>query len=376
MQKPFDYKYQKRIHECTSVFVLALISVVVSYLFWNLMLPRMDFYNELWGPASLLVRGQSPYATANLNPVLPAAWLPMSIGFFFLLGWLPEKAALQVWYIFNIFEISLIVYFAQGKNRNLYNTVVLALMFFFFPLTFNHINLGQFSITVTLCWVFSAYFLEKDKHWLSAFFTALALSKPHLGFLAILGLSYHDYWRGGFRAMFLSWMRILTMCLILCVPLFVAYPNWIPDAIVSMSKNPPWAYPSLYILFERLFGVWGYVLWGITTLTVIGANFWLWKKLPIKNAVYWSLALAPLVTPYVGSWDFVVLFPLLISTYTDVDWKRKAFLWAAYCIAWFGMARVQMLAVSHNHYFWWVPLWFTGIVALVTDWKMKREESS
>jgi len=40
------------------------------------------------------------------------------------------------------------------------------------------------------------------------------------------------------------------------------------------------------------------------------------------------------------------------------------------------MARVQMLAVSHNHYFWWVPLWFIGAVLLVTDWKAKREEQA
>src|SRR6266540_164223 len=165
MQKEIDHK--NIFHKYASVFVLVLISMAVGYLFWNLMLPRMDFYNELWGPASLLVHGQSPYDTASLDPVLPAAWLPMSIGFFFPLGWLPENLALQIWYVFNIVEIGLIVYFAQERDRNLFNTVALALICFFFPLTFNHINLGQFSITITLCWVFAAYFLEKDRHWIS-----------------------------------------------------------------------------------------------------------------------------------------------------------------------------------------------------------------
>lgn len=171
-----------------------------------------------------------------------------------------------------------------------------------------------------------------------------------------------------------SWGRIFIMGLLLCLPLFAAYPNWIPDAIISMRNNLPWSYPSLYILFERFFGTWGHFLWVFTSLFVTGANFWLWKKLPIKNAVYWSLALAPLATPYVGSWDFVVLFPLLISTYVNVNWKRKIFLWIAYCIAWIGMARIQMLEVSHNHYFWWVPLWFIGAIIFATDWKIIREE--
>jgi hypothetical protein len=360
-------------HKYGSIFVLVLIAAVVGVLFWNLTLPRMDFYNELWGPASLLVRGQSPYNTASLDPVLPPAWLPMSIGFFFPLGWLPEELALKIWYIFNILEIGLIVFLLQGQKRNLPDTLALALMCFFFPLTLNHINLGQFSITVTLCWVLATIFLEKDRPWLSAFCIALALTKPHLGFLAVLGLSYRDYQRDGLRPMLLSWAQILVICLALCIPLFIAYPNWIPDAVTSMGKNPAWSYPSLYILFERYLGSPGHILWGVTSLIFIGLNFWLWKKLPTRDAIFWSLTLAILVTPYVGSWDFVALFPLLILTYISVDWRRKVFLWIVYCVAWYGMAQIQMLAVSHNHYFWWIPLCFIGAAALVTNWKTKAE---
>ncbi|MFL7870201.1 MAG: hypothetical protein AB8I58_15340, partial [Anaerolineales bacterium] len=204
---------------------------------------------------------------------------------------------------------------------------------------------------------------------------ALAMSKPHLGFLAMLGLSYHAYSRGGFRVVLSFLTRIFVMCLILCIPLFVADPNWIPDAIISMRENPRWLYPSLYILFERSFGAWGYALWGFTALVVTSATLWLWKKLPTKDAIYWSLALVLLVTPYVGSWDFVVLFPLLIWTYVNVSWQRKIFLWGAYCVAWFGMARVQMLASSHNHFFWWVPGWFIGAMLLARNWKLKAEKN-
>src|SRR5688572_31955634 len=113
MQKLFDGNgtFQKY----ASVLILTLTAIAISYLFWGLMLPRKDFYNELWGPAYLLVRGQSPYDTAVLNPNLPAAWLPMSIGFFFPLGWLDEKLALQVWYLYNILAVCFIIYLAQGK---------------------------------------------------------------------------------------------------------------------------------------------------------------------------------------------------------------------------------------------------------------------
>lgn len=373
MEKSFAYK--STFHTYASIFVLVLAAVIVGYLFWNLMLPRMDFYNELWGPAYLLVHGQNPYDTSSLDPELPAVWLPMAIGFFFPLGWLSETIALQVWYVFTILEICLIVYVVQGKKRNLYNTVALALICFFFPITLNHINLGQLSITVTLSWVLAAYFLEKDRHWMAALCIALAMSKPHLGFLAILGLSFRYYIRGGFRLMFSFWTRIFAMCLILCIPLFIADPNWIPDLIINMRENPPWSYPSLYILFERFFGVWGYVLWGFSSLIVISATLWLWKKFSLKKAVYWSLALALLVTPYLGSWDFVVLFPLIVFTYVNVNWLRKGFLWLVYCITWVGMAHVQRLEPSHNHYFWWVPVWFIGAMFLSTLGKLNRNLS-
>ena len=38
----------------------------------------------------------------------------------------------------------------------------------------------------------------------------------------------------------------------------------------------------------------------------------------------------------------------------------------SYGIAWFLMARIQGLEESHNHYFWWVPLWFLATSAIVT----------
>jgi len=101
MRKSSDQK--NVFHENASIFILAVAAVFVSFLFWSVIRPRMDFYNELWGPDYLLVNGRSPYDTSSLNPILPAAWLPMAIGFFFPLGWFPETFALQVWYLFNIF---------------------------------------------------------------------------------------------------------------------------------------------------------------------------------------------------------------------------------------------------------------------------------
>jgi len=363
-------------HKYASIMVLVLTGILAGLLFRQLTAPRMDFYNELWGPAYLLSQGQSPYDTSSLNTNLPAAWFPMAIGFFSPLGRLSENSALQFWFIFNIIEICMIIYIAQGDKLSIYNTVILALLCLFFPPTLNHISLGQISITVTLSLILAVHFANKERHWLSAFFVALAFSKPHLSILAGLGLSYHYYLRGKIRGMTTFWGRTLAISLALCIPLFIAYPNWIPDAILSMTQNPPWLYPSPFILFHRYFGAWGYMLWGVTSLTAIWLCYLLWKKLPSANAMVWSLALAPVLSPYVGSWDFVLLLPLLISTYASINMKRKIFIIVLYAIAWYGMALVQMQESSHNHFFWWVPLWFLGMSALVTNWKTNRSNGS
>lgn len=356
-----------------SILAIIFVAIIIGYVYQGAMVPRKDFYNELWAPAYLLVHQQSPYNTAVLNPELPAAWLPMAIGFFFPLGWLSEELALKCWYVFSILVICLIIYFVQEKKRNLYNSIALLLICFFSPYTFIHLVLGQFSIIATFSWVMAIYFLEKGRHGLVAFFVALALSKPHLGLLAVLGFSYYYFQQTGIRAVFSFYLRILFFCLLLCLPLFVAYPNWIPDAIRSMQANPAWMYPSLFVLFKRFLGIWGYVLWGLTTVTIVLINFWLWKKFPMKSATYWSLALMLLVTPYLGGWDFVVFFPLVILTYININWKSKIYFWLATICTWGGMVVSQILGDGYNYFFWWVPVWLIGCLAFLTNWKIQRE---
>ena len=356
-------------HKYSSILVLGFIAAVITSLFWRLMMPRMDFYNELWGPAYLLTQGRSPYDTASLSPILPAVWFPMAIGFFLPLGWLSETLALQVWFIFNILEICVAVYLVQGEKRSLYNTVALALFCFFFPFVLNHFNLGQFSITVMLCLLLSAYFADTQRSWLSAFFLALGLSKPQLGILAVFGLSVFYFGRGGFVALFRFGLQTLLMSLLMSLPLFILHPAWIPDWIQSMQSNYTWLHPSLFSIFRQSLGEWGTILWAALLILALGISFWLWNKFPPQIAMLWSLGITTIVTPYVWSWDFVLLLPIWMHTFTQADWKRKAFLLLFYASAWYGSALIQAQEGSQNQSFWWVPIFLVGTLALTTDWK-------
>ncbi|MRR29876.1 DUF2029 domain-containing protein [bacterium] len=364
------------LQEIGAILSLAMIGILFAMQLGFLMKPRMDFYNELWAPAHLLVNGESPYDTSSLGTNLPPAWFPMVIGLFFPVGWLPEKTALQAWFVLNAVELCAILWIAQGKRRSIVNSVLLGILAFFFPPTLNHFHLGQISISITLFLLLAFEFTRNKRRWLAAFFFALALSKPHLAALAGLGLSYLYYRDGGLRSMLAFWGRTIALALALCIPLFIAYPGWIPNAIHSMTQNPIWSYPSLFVLFRRYLDAWGIVPWAITSIIVLWLVYLLWKKQTPIRAYYWSLALAPLVSPYVGSWDFVIVLPMLGLTFASIDWKRKILLVVFYAIAWMGMAAVQRQEVSHNHYFWWVPLWFILLATALTNWKRMAKTGS
>ena len=373
-QNPSDRKKWKYFQEHATLVALGLVAVCAGWLFWRLITPRMDFYNELWGPAYLLVHGKSPYDTAALNPVLPAAWFPVAIGFFFPLGWLTELTASRVWFVFNILELCGIIYLAQGEKRSPLGVFALSLFCFFYPPVLNHLYLGQISITVAFCLVLAAYFAGKNYRWREALVVALAFSKPHLAILPVLGLVYYEYKRGGQGAVVSFVGKTFMVAIILSIPLFVAHPNWIPDAIASMAKNPFWLYPSLFVLYQRFFEGWQYVLWGITLMLILGAGWIVWNKFSVEKAMAWSLALAPLASPYVGSWDFVFSLPLFFQVFIETDWKRKVFLACSYVLAWYGMALVQIQPSSDNHFFWWVPLWFAATIALSSNWHARLKE--
>lgn len=355
-------------HHIMAGMILLFFVIAIAAIYWDILPPRKDLYNELWGPAYLLVQGKSPYDTASLNPILPAAWLPMSIGFFAPLGWLSEEVALRFWFLFSLMEMALIVLLVRGKNRSIGSLMIVSAFVFGFPSMVHHLILGQFSMTTTLCGVMGVYLILKDKHWLGAFLLALGLSKVHLMTLPMLGLSILYFQRSGAKGMLTFWARVMTACIVLTLPLFIAYPNWIPDAVKSMVSNAPWAFPTLqkYLVFN--FGASGMALWIVSTILTIFASVFIWFRLTPIPATYWNMGLALLISPYIGSWDFVTLLPLLIYMFLQIGKWKKTFMLVSYIAAWVLMARIQLLTESHNHFFWWVPLWHLATVAIITQW--------
>lgn len=357
---------QEFLDTLASLLFLVLAALGMLWVMGSLIAPSKDFYNELWGPAYLLLHGKSPYDTTRLNADLPAGWFPMVIGFFFPLGLLPEKLASQIWLVLNVLALCGMIYLISQAHRSPLTITALFLFCFFFPPVLQHFVLGQVSIVVTLSLLLAAVFIEQNQFWPAALAIALSFSKPHLALLPVIGLAVFTYRRGGMFSVVSLAGKVLAMVVLLCLPLFVAYPNWIPDALASIARLPAWPFPSFFILYKRYFPGWEWIFWGLTLALLFRLAWRMWKNASARSVVYWGMALSPLASPYIGSWDFVVLLPLWLSVFVSADIKTRAFLTFSYLLAWGGMLFIQQQPGMHNHFFWWVPLWFVGTIVWVS----------
>ena len=357
-----------------TLLILMIISFMFAAAYWNILLPRKDFYNELWSPAFLLVHGQSPYQTDGLDAELPAAWLPMSIGFFSPLGLLEENIARGVWYFFNILVLCGIILLTLGRDQKPYDVIILALFSFLFPMTLAHLILGQFSLVTTLCAMIAVVLIVNNFHWAGAALLALGLSKPQLLTLVGIGLCYRYLQEGGYGSVLKFGLRVSSAIFLLCLPLFVAYPNWIPDALEGYKKTPYWSYPKMYTVLPSFLGKAGFGLWLVLVIFVVWGTIRLWKNFEPIFAAYWSLALALLVTPYAGPWDFVVLLPVFLYAFSIADRKRKVLAGFLYFVIWCCALYVQYSEGSISFSFWWIPPLMMIFTALAIDWKAELEK--
>ncbi len=359
-------QHHKGINTYSSIIILALVALLVPFVFGSVIQPKKDFHNEIWAPAYLLVHGENPYDTSSLKTELPAIWFPMAKGLFAPLGWLSENNATQLWFLFTVAGAFTLAFIALRDTRYPLVTGLAGLFVFFFPPVVNHFSLGQFSIIAALCSLLAARFAEKKQDWLAAFFLALGSTKPQLMFFTAIGLAYFYYRQSGLLEMGRFLLKSLVMALMMSLPLFFAHPLWIQSWLNNIQQNPIWLQPSVFLLLIEHVGYSGYIIWGGAALAGIFACLHLWNKYEPTLAVEWGLGLTTLIAPYIWSWDFVLLLPVWISTFAGTNWKNRIFLILAYALGWMGMAFAQINSNGNNRAFWWVPLWFMGVLVVIT----------
>lgn len=336
------------------------LAILAALAFRGVVSARADFYNNLWAPAHLLLQGANPYDTSSLKAELAPLWLPPAVGAFAPLGWLSAQAAARLWALLSLAALALTAALSLEPTRPILTVLAAGLMAFFFPPVINHLALGQYSILAALLCLLAALYAERKWAWGEAFLLALGLAKPQLAFLAAAGLAFLHLHEEGLRGLVKFGLRLAAAVFFLSLPVLLARPGWLPALLADLQGNPPWPQPSLFTFLKTYTGAWAWPLWGLPLTGALLACRWLWRRLPPQAAMPWTLGLTVLVSPYIWSWDFVLLLPLFVREFTRAAPRRKAWLAVAYLAAWAGMAAIQLSQDYNNLRFWWAPLLLMG----------------
>jgi hypothetical protein len=325
-----------------------------------------DFRNNLWAPSFLLLQGQSPYNISVLYELGTAIWMPAAIGIFWPVGILPLQQASNLWWLVSLISLIAVVWVSSGLKRppKLLFAVTL-LMAFVFPPTISHFSLGQITILICLACVVMANYEPRLNLFASAILIALTLSKPQLAIFILPGYLFAYFKEHGFpRTVQLVIYAILAIG-ITCLPLFLFYPQWVPDFLSNLVGNPTWAHPSSLFILRAAFNESGIVLWWLLLLVGSGVNIWLWAHLPKREAAVWSLALTTIITPYVWSWDFVMLIPLFTSyLYRKMPRSSTWLMYLGFITCWGAIVYLKLSGLTSDELNWWVPWYLIGVVLM------------
>lgn len=363
--KNSKFKLAVNRHGVAAVFLIFLVITELGwFVIFNTTVSGWDFRNNLWSPSYLLLHGQSPYKIEVLFDSSNAVWMPMVIGAFFPLGFLPLQQASNLWLVANSLGLLLLVWLSSGLRRPPMLILAIALVAtYLFPPVISHLQLGQFSIGITLLFLVATIWHDQLPLPFSALLLAIALSKPQLAILVLPGLLVSIYKRKGAQQTALLVVLLLAVILALTIPLFIASPSWYVDFVTELQQNPSWVHPSSLTVLTSLSQRFGPILWAVMALMVFIFNIWLWIMLPSRVAVLWSLAFTPLVTPYVWSWDFIMILPLFVSSLFQVKTSRAFWLLLlGYSFCWALIVKVALSGAVSNFYYWWVPWTLVGTI--------------
>lgn len=354
---------------CVKVALLAataLITVVGLLVFiQTARFTSWDFRNNLWAPAYLLIHGQSPYDVSVLFDNSRAIWLPMAPGLLFPLGFLNQYQATNVWLIVNVVLLFGMVWLIADRQAPppWLIGLVLALVFLF-PPTISHLLLGQFTLLAMFVLMLAALWLEFRSIWLIGFLIAVSLSKPQVALGGVLGVLVFTFQRNGWRGTLSLMVSVAVWSLILVTPLWLMRPDWLKEFAISLGQNPVWDQPALFSALPRLAGTSGLGIWLLSTGCAVVALVRIWMRSRPFVSMLWSLALTPLISPYIWSWDFVMMLPLWSYALFDLKTKLARFLLVVgYIMCWTLLIYSRLSTDNNDGQYWWFPVVFFASIS-------------
>ena len=359
--------FQKRV-----IYILACISILVTAIWFigSFEFISWDFRNELWAPSYLVWHRESAYNTTLLFPMSLAVWFPQIIGVFFPLGLLSQYQAANIWLGMNMVLLVYLIWFlttqaGQGKPTPALFSVLLVSAFLF-PPTIRLLILGQVDLLFITAAIAGMYALNQRRLMLGAFLYALALTKPQLAVVVLpCVVGYLAFIKKDRQTAVKFMLAICFFMLALTIPLWISNPAWFNDFISNILQNPRWNQPSIFFLLYSRIGKAGVIVWLVLCVSVFLILLKLWQKTAPAYAILWSIALTTIVSPYIWSWDFALLLPLLIDTAARIKTSGARIILLMFYLLCFILSTLA-LQPGHNasdEVLWWIPIVIlTGIL--------------
>jgi len=360
---------------------LLLLGVVLLsfWLFKSALLPILsDFENNLWRPAFLVLHGMSPYNTLVQFEGLKPVWFPIIIGLFFPLGALPLQIASNIWFLFLLATLfSIIVVSARHFGAPSIFVALMAIGLGIFPSTATHFSLGQVSLVVSVILFVVSVYHQKMNPGLIGFLLAISLVKPQLivlFFPVLITVLYRD---GGVRKVIKVLSFTVFWFFISTIPLFILSPGWIRDFIQNLLDNPGWAYPTFYTIFRTILpsDTLPMILAVFLLFIGIGITITISYRLEKKEGLLWSMALTPVFSPVVWSWDFVLIYPLLLFlVFNRKNLRTSNIVLIGFFICLFAYITMVQLGYVNDRFGFWVPIFLCAVMFVGNKFRRNAQD--
>jgi len=313
-----------------------------------------DFRNNLWGPSYLLLHNQNPYKIKLLFIDSNAVWLPPAVGLFSFLGAFPFETSRVLWLLINLSAFFIVCLLILQPIRS-FSEFCWILLLALFPSTIVNFTMGQFSIFSLFVMVFLAKFYNRISPWIIGLFLALLFTKPQLIIFSLPVFIFRLILEKGTVSVLIQIIWIVTGLLICSSPLILGGENWIYQLIENLKGNTRWLQPNPFSFLVQQIGLSpliGFIFFAIA----LSFLFYYSYTHNMYDSIILSMAITTLLSPFIWSWDFVLLFPLVISSYKKNNFKiaRLIILLGFSSITLFFLV-IKISGYNSDDLFIWIP---------------------
>jgi len=342
---------------------VVLLALLTGWVLITWHYPAGDFLNNAWAPARLLWLGSSPYDQAaathllaghTTQPVLRAMWTPLALPLFLPLSFIPPRLAANLWFLAHFGWLFLAITLPVLRQATSAGGWLRALPLLLFPPALNGLMLGQVTAFVVVLLLAGALTARQGHPRLAGFLMAGALIKPQLTPLLFLAVGIWALQRGCGRQIVEGGLAALGSGLGVVV---IWRPAVLQEYVAALQSNPRWLHATLPAIVSEATGnmLAGLGVWLLVSAVVLWITVRLWQRLPFSSAIVWTLALTLLVSPYVWSWDQVLLLPLMGETVHLVRGWYAGIWWGGIALIAGGYLWIGLHVQNASHLYTWVP---------------------